>query len=363
MISIESLLISASLDNLVFDSNIGIKGGHNGPYLDPETPVRVTAHWLVVFCCLYKRLGKVEYLNAAKSAIDYLTSSEARPMEAAFYCRINPKKDLCNGLMGQAWVIEALLYAYDVLKDQELYDLAESTFLAHEFDETRGLWRRLSVDGTIMDFDETFNHQLWFCAVGSKLKSSEKALNNCDRFFKVNASKPELYSDGVIFHDSNVFRFGLERRHGVRPVINYVLNKIGAIRNKMALYSKSVGYHGFNMYAYELMRDRYGANEFYKSKTYKKMVGVVNSKDFIEALEASQYGYPYNPPGFELGYVMLQNGYTEKEVVAFLELHFSKTAGEKGVNSARSKDIETSQARLYELVRLLDIADLQLTIK
>lgn len=37
--------------------------------------------------------------------------NEARPMAATFWHRKNPEKDACNGLIGQAWTIEALTMA------------------------------------------------------------------------------------------------------------------------------------------------------------------------------------------------------------------------------------------------------------
>lgn len=122
------------------NSNEAMPAGQNGPYGDAETPVRNTAHWLFSFCRLYKRTQNKVFYEAAQKAADYLLSSEARPMGASFWCRKNPEKDFCNGVMGQAWVIEALVEAARVLKRQECYRLAEEVFLLHPWDGMRCLW-------------------------------------------------------------------------------------------------------------------------------------------------------------------------------------------------------------------------------
>ena len=128
------------------------------------------------------------------------------------------------------------------------------------------------------------------------------------------------------------------------------------------LYLKSVGYHGFNLYAYELFRDRHKNNSFYGSAVFAKMVGVSLSAKFMHSLTVCEYAYPYNPPGFELGYSLLRNGHADKIVEDILTTHFEITMNSSTYNSAVSKDKETSEARLYELVRILDIKDISFSL-
>jgi hypothetical protein len=361
--TIEKTLIEAASIKLNFDENEGLEAGHNGPYFDKETPVRNTAHWLVIFSCLFKRTGDVKYKYAAFRAINYLKSQDARPMMAAFFCRKKIEKDYCNGLMGQAWVIEALMYAYNVFKDETLYELAEETFRLHQFDETRMIWHRLSVDGSCLSFDNTFNHQLWFCAVGSMLFKSEDIIKNCNFFFEHIASQPELYRSGVIYHNSSIFKLSIEKNKGIKCLIEYAFNTISNLKSKSALHSKSVGYHGFNLYAYELLKSRYGEHSFFSSKKYRKMLDVAQSASFADDLIRSDYSYPYNPPAFEIGFSLLNNGYMANVVVDMLETHFSITSSGNYFNSFVSSDIETSEARLYELVRILDLEDISFELK
>ena len=94
--------------------------GCNGPYMDKETPVRNTAHWLVTLLKAYEISGKDIFKDAADKAVKYIAGSEARPMNSTFLCRLNPEKDFCNGLIGQAWVIEALIRAAEVLEESSV---------------------------------------------------------------------------------------------------------------------------------------------------------------------------------------------------------------------------------------------------
>lgn len=358
-ISIESILIDAAEKKIGFDEINGIEPGHNGPYFDKESAVRNTAHWLIVFCCLFKRTGDKKYELAAYKAINYLKSPRARPMSAAFYCRMKKEKDFCNGVMGQAWVIEALLYAHKVLGENDLYNLAEEVFLLHDFDPERSIWYRLNVDGSRLSFDGTYNHQLWFAAVGCLFYKTPKILAMCDDFFEKIGTKPSLYSNGVIYHNSSIYQNHVERSKGIKPLLDHYLNRMSNFKQKKSLYLKSVGYHGFNLYAYELLKVRYKQHPFYKSPTYQRIISVLLTSQFKKDLFQSSYSYAYNPPGFENGFALIGNGYNDEIITDMLSEHFKITKNVKFYNSAVSEDKETSEARLYELVRILDINNIK----
>ena len=98
--------------------------GHNGPYHDPETPVRNSGHWLIVFSRCYSLNGDTKYKDAIHRIAKYLTSKEARPEGFAFFHRKSPPKDRCNGLIGPAWTIESLVEASTVLEDDQYARIA-----------------------------------------------------------------------------------------------------------------------------------------------------------------------------------------------------------------------------------------------
>ena len=172
--------------------------GHNGPYHDPETPVRNTAHWLFTFSALCEKTGEQKWAKAAHKAADYLCSKQARPMNATFWCRKNPQKDFCNGVIGQAWAMEGLLKAAEVLLREDCYKTAEAVFLLHPFDESKSIWQRVNVDGSYITFDATFNHQLWFAAIASQLKHTELAQKRSIAFVNKVTKKLDLYMTGVV---------------------------------------------------------------------------------------------------------------------------------------------------------------------
>ena len=214
------------------NKNGSFPAGHNGPYIDPETPVRNTAHWLVTLCYLFKETGESKYRDSAESAADYLLSKEARPMGASFWCRKNPEKDFANGLMGQAWTIEALVYASEVLKRDDCYKLAEEVFILHPWDGKASLWRRVNVDGSYKSFDGTFNHQLWFAAAGAMLKKTKTAVERADAFLNNVAVNVELYKNGVVCHNSVIDYSLIKSKRSLKNNILFLINKYKKIKNR-----------------------------------------------------------------------------------------------------------------------------------
>ena len=72
--------------------NGSFPAGHNGPYFDPETPVRNTAHFLFLLSKEYQKTKDISLKTAAYNAIDYLLSNSARPYNFTFHCRLKTKK-------------------------------------------------------------------------------------------------------------------------------------------------------------------------------------------------------------------------------------------------------------------------------
>jgi len=144
-----------------------------------ETPMRTTSHWLISLSKAYKITGKEKYKNALIKSVNFLLKTEARPNGYSFSHRQNTHKSNCGGLICQAYALEALAEAYSTLANREIIKEAVQVFLLHPFEKSLGLWKKVETDGTILGFDNTFNHQLWFAAVGGLIGkfSNENEIN------------------------------------------------------------------------------------------------------------------------------------------------------------------------------------------
>jgi len=349
-----SEIIKKEAENAIAQLNIdgSFPGGHNGPYLDPETPVRNTAHWLFTFLYLFEITGEQKWEVTANKAADYLCSKEARPMNATFWCRKNPEKDSCNGLIGQAWVMEALIKASKTLKRQDCYNLAEEIFLLHPWDEKKKLWLRVNADGSYQGYDKTFNHQLWFAATAGFLHNTEQATQRSKEFFEHVAQNIYLYKNGVIFHNSPLIKwnFSLNPLKAKKFVNQFINTK----KLKSRLWHKSAGYHGFNLYALSMYKQHLPNYPFWKSAKFKKMLSVINTERFINEQRENQYSYPYNPTGIELAFTI--ETFKPDEIKTsqwWLQQQINHTfENDKSIMTKNSKDIKTSRARIYEATRL-----------
>lgn len=343
--------------------NGSMPAGKNGPYGDQETPVRNTSHWILSFLKAYDITENDKFLTAADRCSEYLLSNDARPHGKTFYHRNTANKDFCNGLIGQAWTIEALSAASDSLGVPALQDTAEEVFLLHPFDDNLGLWRVVEIDGQIFDYDKTFNHQLWFAASASTLQT-KKSHSRVNKFLDNIDQNIRLYSDGLIFH-------GLSRRFSFEDIMRFVaypsnyqlyFSKLKDIARRFhpninrfdELRCKSIGYHSFNTYAFAILKENLPTHDFWKSPIMEKILKYSSSKSYKKNIIGNKYGYPYNPPGLENAYTIevFDNDSTD-ELRRWLNSQFEKTLNrESWLMNRATPDPKTSAARIYESIRL-----------
>lgn len=363
-----------------------LPSGHNGPYHDPETPVRNTAHWLITFLHAHEVTDDDLYLDAAQGAIEYLTGPAARPHGATFHHRTTPDKDSCNGLIGQAWTIEALAVAAAHLERPVLAALAEKVFLLHPFDPDLALWKRVDIDGEPRSFDSTFNHQLWFAAAGGVLAQhkavSPRVGRYVQRFLDELHINIKTYPSGLIYHplhpSFSVRRYLQLATHDRRSRLAVIaairslpLTDVELLRSivrhpqvplrrlplsSKQLREKAIGYHSFNLYALSLLKLAYPAHEFWNSTTVSSIWDYAHSNEFVDRLIDNPYGYPYNPPGFEMAFaleVFKEGGDQEQE--QWLSRQFQRCY-DPDTQTLRhnTPDPATLTARLYETTRLPD---------
>lgn len=330
--------------------------GHNGPYHDPETPVRNTGHWVITLCKAYEISGDIRLRDAAWRAAQYLISAEARPMQATFFCRKNPKKDFCNGLIGQAWALEALVSASETLGDGTYVKVAEEVFLMHPFDDQRGLWQRVNVEGTYSTFDMTLNHQLWFAAAGSMLSSDPQStigsqVMRC--LHRTQISHLSVARSGRIAHHIRPFSKQLR----LEKLLRSLRRPHWTLHESARLAHKEAGYHAFNLYAFALLKRRFPVRPLWRSKQVQAAWRYAQTEEFRRSLEDNEFGYPYNPPGLEMTFaleVFAEKAHTRQHEWLSEQLRRSYDF-ESHLMNRGTEDPLTLSARLYEATRLSEM--------
>lgn len=325
--------------------------GHNGPYKDPETSVRNTAHWCISLLKAYEITEDKDFLTRAKKCGNYLMDEKSRPMNSIFFCRKKPDKDFSNGLVGQAWAIEALVELTKITKDEKYIQLAIQVFLMHPYDDKYGAWIRKNVDGSLNGFDRTFNHQLWFAAVGGMLTShNQKIQEQVTHFMDRLDDHFETYRDGCIRHAGKfLLKSKLELAKGTLQKL------LESSEHRTYMRMKSAGYHGFNLYAFGLLKQVFANHIFWETPKFKKALAFAASDSFKKELENSKYGFPYNPPGFEMGFAFQEFNYlSEDKIAEWVSFQISKCYDFETnlMTEGGTFDPETAAARIYESTRL-----------
>lgn len=376
--------ISKIIDNMIEDKVMEvnrkgfIEGGHNGPYYDTDTPVRNTAHWGVIFAFYYKKTNKKKYYEAASLCGEYLISSEARPMNANFYCRYDTVKDFANGTIGAAWAIEGLVEIYKITNNETLLKVAKEVFLLFPFDEKYKLWRIINVDGSLGSFDMTFNHQLWFAASGILLLSvedDEEISKRCMSFLDNISNYFDTYKSGLIKH-SIVPK--ITKADKLRNVLKFVRKLIVQLKYKKNMKYKENGYHLFNLYAFALIKEKGYELEIFNENKFERAVEYCFSSELFEWLEEKSitndinkmpkvknkkiniYGYSYNAPGFELPYINKVFGKNLENKSAFVDEIIRKqlvyTFNQENLSfNKNTEDERTLNSRIYEYIRSIEL--------
>lgn len=328
------------------------EAGTNGPYGDIETSLRNTFHWLIIFCYLSKNYDDIQYKNAAKKCIEFIFLDKARPTNATFIMRNSKNKDKCNGLVGQAWAIESLVYAYETFKIKKCLELAKELYFLHPFDKKTGLWKRVEIDGMILSYDSTFNHQLWFASSASLLaKYEEKVLRDVTIFTKKILPHVDLYKDGIIYHASKMGSILNYLSYDLIKFISEIKTRFRRNFRYKELYNKSVGYHGFNLYAFALI-ERHIPGYIPKDLLTKIKKPLCNQNIFISE-EAKLFGFFYNKTGPEFEFFNLVfNNKSDTDWIG-LQLNLTYESDHK-IFAKNSSDYNTSLARAYELIRVIE---------
>lgn len=341
--------------------------GHNGPYHDLETPVRNTSHWAITFLTAFRITGDEHYLDGVETCLSYLLSDEARPHGETFHHRSTEGKDACNGLIGQAWTIEALATVGGELEREEPIETARSVFLRHPFTNSLGAWKVVEVDGSVLGYDLTLNHQLWFAAAGAQLVANPDNTTRINRqvrrFLDELEENMHVYSSGLIYHNVrprfSIQKYGIlafeniKQRRVPMPILERFRPETREDQRK-----KAVGYHSFNLYALALLKRVYPEHSFWRSTAFEKALEHSNSDQFKNALETNPYGYPYNCTGIEMAVVAHVFNDDTETAREWLTEQFNRSLDpDTKLLTKNTEDAATTSARIYEATRLPNISN------
>lgn len=344
-------IINHHLDYVVPVADKGglMAGGVNGPYYDVETPVRNTAHWLITFALLYKRTGDEQYKEAATKLLNFLLNPGKHCKEQVYIHRQKKGKDWSNGIIGQAWIVEALHIAGKILNSTEASKRAVEAINVFKFQSSLSVWDRIDAANGSRAIDYTLNHQLWFAA--AKAEADQNSYAEVDSFLSLlQAGAFRVRANGLICHllYSSSFKGKLlEYRY-------LLLEK----RNMNAVLKKEIGYHLFNLYPLARLYRLRPEHPFFATDKFKRALNYMVSKEFNEALENNKYAYPYNSPAFEMPLVLATFKHLLNESINIDEISNrllqKQTAltfdSESRVFSKNTDDSITLTARIYEYV-------------
>ncbi len=226
--------------------------GKNGPYNQIETPARNTAHWVISFLDYYGLTGEEEYKVVACKLAVYLKNAVLNSKNGAIEC-FESTDNTANGLMGYAWVLEALIKIADMLNDKEYYATAEKLFKSQKYDYEKHIWYVVDSKGINRGIDFTFNHNLWFATMGYILmyRTNDASVKLIVNDFFDNMTKHFfVYHNGLISH----FCIGYGSMiKNLKLFLRYVFIQItgkGTPWNHDNQMEYERAYHLFSMYAF-----------------------------------------------------------------------------------------------------------------
>ncbi len=356
-----------------------VPAGVNGPYDDKESIVRNLSHLIIMTAIEIRTFGRKELAGDLERMGAHLLS--LRQPSGLYILRENTQKDACNGVIGHAWVVESLVYLYELTGKDRYLEAAGDIVSRHCFDKKQRLWHRPDYGGQAKagtSIDYTLNHQLWFAASLAELNRTAGKHDydsELGAFLDGLKRTMAIHKNGLICHTIYLSR---DFRHSVKGLIKYGADQFYRMLKRPSYEYREQGYHVFNLMAVARLKEAVGEHAFFHSEKAGNIAGYVSQAAFLEGLSRSDwtsdptlsytniteeekcvnvYGYPYNVPGLELPYISLVlKPLIEEEAVrrCFLEQH-ARTFDEKRREMGKiSHDKTVINYRVYEYYRYLE---------
>lgn len=325
-------------ENRLNDSQSIMPSGHNGPYFDLETPVRNSAHWLYAYSVLYRSTKDVRYYDTANRLADFLLAPSPHIKDGVYIQRQKPGKDWCNGVIGQAWVIEGLNIASHCLNRPELKVAAVNAAKAFPFNHAVGAWEKIDPYNGKKAIDYTLNHQTWFAAALIELNEPTLNKNVVQYLDGLQAGAMRVRKDGVIAH--------LLYKSSFKGTLLQLRYKLSEKRSWKKVREKEMGYHLFNLHPLARVYKCMPGHTFFSSELFKMSLDIAFRDSFVEELAQSQYAYPYNAPAFE--YPLVSAVFNKTCPDSIFSTQVEKTLFKEMSSFGNCPDANTLNARVYE---------------
>lgn len=272
--------------------------GHNGPWDQMETPVRNTCHWMVTNAKAFSLTGKSTYKDLVHKSAKAILNPKYNPFSAS-YMILNANASYPNGIIGQAWVMEALVAACACLEEPYYLELAKRLALKHHFDPSVNLWAVLTIDGVTGEVHISLNQQLWFGAMNhvvGKLSNNAELLRRSELFY-TSLYKYFWNSQNLIHMKINPLSIMSKKRREFQHLVRMLITEPKTQTNA------TIGYLPFALapivYAW-----KQGANVSEKVISESKRCIQNFCAIPMSKLEDNWYCFIYHPTGFEVSYIL-----------------------------------------------------------
>lgn len=327
--------------------------GFNGPYNDEETPIRNTAHWCIMlaFCIIYEK--QTNLAPKLRKALKFIMDKSELNIGYTHHMRNKKGKDKCNGVVGPAWVIEALFWSYEATGDESLLHESIRIQKLHKWNNTLNVWHRVETTGEVLTIDPTFNHQLWFASASSRLAKYDKQIEiQVSLFIKKVVNEVDTYKDGIIYHGSKLGKINNYLALGVKPFLRELKLRLTRVLKKKSFYEKSLGYHGFNLHAIAVLKASSDLGDLVSARVIDNIRQPVEDASTLHRLSNNKFGLYYNLTGYEFAFFSEAFGTSESLPVKYAQFQ-AIDIFEKNFQSIVDK--ETTTARNYQLCEYLKL--------
>jgi hypothetical protein len=346
-VRLKKALIGSSEWAILNQSKDGsFQGGHNGPWNENDTLVRTTAHYAILLHQTYLFTHNEHYKTAALKAGEYLSQSHCRPYGASFECIFGTDQRSPNGLIGQAWAIEALIELGIAYQKEAWLDLAQEIIELHPYDRHKHMWYECDIHGNSRDEMFIINQQTWFAVMVLKLgkaRNNEGLLSLSTDFFSHCIEKIKISKAGLILNSSPT-HFNLR---SIRRIL---------VRSKL-IKVRSIGYQSFVLFAFaeaEKIQPGLIRNQNALYHLLLKAINYVDSR-FPYGLgeDRNDYRWAYNPTGIEMAFAIMtlqENGNMDRWLKTQLDVYLDD---DRETMIRNTDDPIILAARLYEVTRCL----------